>query len=1005
MTRFFTPIGVEAHRYGGTFDGKGHRIKHMKLNGAEKEQGLFHLCHGGTYIKNLIIDASCSYSGTGEKCQAALIGCTNSSNTDAEKNTVTIENVGNEMSFEVAAENNGALLARDYSHQYGSSVNNEMIKLQVIIRNCYNTGSITIANESSGRDNGAFTGWTPNVSVVNSWNTGRIYNTEGYNGSTSLARGNNPSLNNCFDLNTDNSNRPNSGVPEGYELAWVGNGTLCTKMWGEGNHFWTAWGFCSVCNEYHSDFMEPVNGCYEIGTKEQLNWFAYYVNNKDNKINGKLTKDIDFTSQSTMIGEPGHPYGGEFNGQGHTITVAYSFLNDAGGNDNTEFENNSELALFRRVNGGIIKNLKVDGTINTINKLAGGIVSSIWEKGTIENCVSSVVITDEKNNDHDGTHGGILARVKFRNGLVVIRNCAFVGKLNAEHATGNGGIIGWPDNGGDNVKIQNCYVSGTLNMPQNNDNDIIVRSNGVATNCFYLNNSDVKNSRNATGVDNMTALMNGLKPGWWKTSSEPYPRPWVTSNEIIPTSLSSVADVITFASSVACGNNEQDASLAKDIDFDGIDYFSGIGTSTNRYRGTFDGNKYHIKNLIMNRTSESGVGFFSYVTSGGTVIKRFTIDNTCSFSGNAGVGAFVGHAEGKNGNNDLLFEELGNEANVTANGANGGGILGVDMNSDAVITMKNCYNIGIISSNREGGGISGWLGDNAVLTNVYNMGTVNNGDKFARGNNQNNTNCYDNEATYADGTVLKALHNYNANGVDGSVWQMELGDDNTSAHPVLYNAAKVLDEDFQNVFTVDTENSVDVFMTRSVKTSGWNTVCLPFYMDATAISSYFGDNTKVAMLDMDKNLNDDVIHFKSVDAINAGQAYLVYPGEASNAKAIIGVKIEKDTPSDGLTQAGFTFQGVFNPTELTAYPDRIVSGGNTIVKTNGGTLKGFRAYFKTAAGARATSFVIDDDETTGIITPEGEVIVDGPVYNLGGQRVNKPQRGLYIVNGKKVVIK
>ena len=31
--------------------------------------------------------------------------------------------------------------------------------------------------------------------------------------------------------------------------------------------------------------------------------------------------------------------------------------------------------------------------------------------------------------------------------------------------------------------------------------------------------------------------------------------------------------------------------------------------------------------------------------------------------------------------------------------------------------------------------------------------------------------------------------------------------------------------------------------------------------------------------------------------------------------------------------------------------------------------------------------------------------MDNGVYNLNGQRVNQPTKGLYIVNGRKVVIK
>ncbi len=66
-----------------------------------------------------------------------------------------------------------------------------------------------------------------------------------------------------------------------------------------------------------------------------------------------------------------------------------------------------------------------------------------------------------------------------------------------------------------------------------------------------------------------------------------------------------------------------------------------------------------------------------------------------------------------------------------------------------------------------------------------------------------------------------------------------------------------------------------------------------------------------------------------------------------------------------------------------------------------------KAYLETAlvAGARSLSIVFDD-ETTGIenftpALPEGE----GAVYNLRGQRVAQPTKGLYIVNGKKVIIK
>lgn len=76
-----------------------------------------------------------------------------------------------------------------------------------------------------------------------------------------------------------------------------------------------------------------------------------------------------------------------------------------------------------------------------------------------------------------------------------------------------------------------------------------------------------------------------------------------------------------------------------------------------------------------------------------------------------------------------------------------------------------------------------------------------------------------------------------------------------------------------------------------------------------------------------------------------------------------------------------------------------------------GTLKKGKAYLQTtktltpATGARGISFVFED-ETTGIADVRGKVSdVKGDYYDLMGRKVAQPTRGLYIVNGKKVVIK
>ena len=81
-------------------------------------------------------------------------------------------------------------------------------------------------------------------------------------------------------------------------------------------------------------------------------------------------------------------------------------------------------------------------------------------------------------------------------------------------------------------------------------------------------------------------------------------------------------------------------------------------------------------------------------------------------------------------------------------------------------------------------------------------------------------------------------------------------------------------------------------------------------------------------------------------------------------------------------------------------------------KATGASLKANRAYLSTtynvSAAARGLNIVFADDMTTGIrekVTVNSEKFATAPVYNLNGQRVSQPTRGLYIVNGKKVVVK
>ena len=69
---------------------------------------------------------------------------------------------------------------------------------------------------------------------------------------------------------------------------------------------------------------------------------------------------------------------------------------------------------------------------------------------------------------------------------------------------------------------------------------------------------------------------------------------------------------------------------------------------------------------------------------------------------------------------------------------------------------------------------------------------------------------------------------------------------------------------------------------------------------------------------------------------------------------------------------------------------------------------GFKAYFvptEPVSGAKE-GFELVGDEVTGIETIDNGLTIDnGAVYNLQGQKVTKAQKGVFIQNGKKVVVK
>ncbi len=135
--------------------------------------------------------------------------------------------------------------------------------------------------------------------------------------------------------------------------------------------------------------------------------------------NAKMTADINLGDDQTMVGTSSVPYQGSFDGQGHTLTVAY---------DTSE----SSIAPFRYVAGSTqtIENLHVNGTIYTTGCAAGGVVCSIAGNLTIKKCWVSAQIRTQNAGGFYGTIGGICSYCDpTENCTIVIEDCLFSGAI------------------------------------------------------------------------------------------------------------------------------------------------------------------------------------------------------------------------------------------------------------------------------------------------------------------------------------------------------------------------------------------------------------------------------------------------------------------------------------------------------------------------------------------------------------------------------------------------
>lgn len=201
---------------------------------------------------------------------------------------------------------------------------------------------------------------------------------------------------------------------------------------------------------------------------------------------------------------------------------------------------------------------------------------------------------------------------------------------------------------------------------------------------------------------------------------------------------------------------------------------------------------------------------------------------------------------------------------------------------------------------------------------------------------------------------------------------------------------------------------VTISVERNFK-AGWNAVVLPFALSADEVTEAFGDDCELAVYDGDEGTGTVTVKFKKISGndkyISAGYPYLLWL-----ENPVSGLQFTKDlspvlTAAEGTT---FDYVGVYATTAVNA-GDYFVRGGEFVRAAANNSVLPFRAYLKLREGATARSInvvISDGEETTSIDAAKVNGLAPEGAYNLQGQKVEKPSReGLYIVNGKKILVK
>lgn len=205
---------------------------------------------------------------------------------------------------------------------------------------------------------------------------------------------------------------------------------------------------------------------------------------------------------------------------------------------------------------------------------------------------------------------------------------------------------------------------------------------------------------------------------------------------------------------------------------------------------------------------------------------------------------------------------------------------------------------------------------------------------------------------------------------------------------------------------------------RYLSASQWRAMSLPYNLDEEQTAKLFGNDAKITTLtsvvsdDQKKTLS---ISFGPVNSIKANKPYLVKVAADRQEFVLEGVSLDVDKfTSTSVNINGVSFVSTApaeDGTDRTELPMNAYYLSNNVFyphKNNKVTIKAGLCYMVLGAEAAAKGYSLNFQNEDGSVTgiqkiPAARENKAMEIYTLQGVRVLRPGKGIYIVNGKKMV--